>query len=55
MSSADIDQILNDVFFQKYSRPNNYESLKEQVFEELRDRYGYPDRDVDKDDLLYLV
>ena len=48
--------MLSDEFFNKYSRNDeNNEPLKEQVFEELKEKYGYPENEVDKEDVLYLV
>ena len=56
MTKEFIEQVLSDEFFNKYSRNDeNNEPLKEQVFEELKEKYGYPENEVDKDDLLYLV
>ena len=41
MDADFIDTVLDDKFFNKFSRKNE-EPLKEKVFEELKDAYGYP-------------
>ena len=54
VDSAFIDSVLSKEFFSKYAEEDE-ETLRNQVLQELRQRYDYPKEQVSKDDLLYLV
>ena len=49
-----IDQVLNQEFFVPYCIDND-KTLMKKFFIELKRSYGYPEKLIDKDDILYLI
>ena len=49
-----IDQVLNQEFFLPYCIDND-KTLMKKFFIELKRSYGYPEKLIDKDDILYLI
>ena len=54
ISSFHINKVFTEFFFNPYDLKNHI-SIKDKFFEELAEQHEYPDRIVDKDDILYLI
>ena len=48
-----IDQVLTDAFFQQFAE--EYKPLKVKFFNDIKSRLGYPDKMINKEDLIQLL
>ena len=49
-----IDQVLTDAFFQQFDL-EQYKPLKVKFFNDIKNRLGYPDKPINKEDLIQLL
>ena len=55
LDSNTIEQLFTDNFFNQYCISTLNYSLKELFYKHLTQEYGYPNKLVDKEDILYLI